>query len=374
MTSEEFTERKDYFRKLSRYYDKVHEENDLRKLREHAKRENRTPKNFVPSDDDEITEVASVAKDTDTEEDSESSSVDSSGKESDNSTVVSKTDQGDAVKDIMPTSEEESEHTVENQTGEVESTNIMPEKENKNTSTLSEELDSSEELDLENMLNETVDYANKQKGTDFEQNKADEENIMTDVQSDDKIIDVQNDALPENEKKEINNEQKENKHAVVLRPCYVSVKKLYIANYKHQTVNEETETEDTVKQLQQKKKKNPAKRKNISDIGKEIQNIMPNADDRYECPKRKCTRHYGTKRALHRHMLNNHSGQKRFHCIEKNDDGTDCIQSYSSQQLLDQHTRGVHGEGFIAYCGETYTWPWQRNAHQKDCTDCNAYV
>ena len=59
MTSEEFTERKDYFRKLSRYYDKVHEENDLRKLCERAKRENRTPKNFVPSDDDEITEVAS---------------------------------------------------------------------------------------------------------------------------------------------------------------------------------------------------------------------------------------------------------------------------------------------------------------------------
>ena len=101
---------------------------------------------------------------------------------------------------------------------------------------------------------------------------------------------------------------------------------------------------------------------------------MTNADDRYECPKRQCTRHYGTKRALHRHMLNNHSGQKRFHCIEKNDDGTDCIQSYSSQQLLDQHTRGVHGEGFIAYCGETYTWPWQCNAHQKDCTDCDAYV
>ena len=74
MTAEEFTEQKAYFKKLSKFYDKVHEDNDLRKLCEHAKRENRTPKNYVPSDDDEITEVASVAKDTDTEEDSESSS------------------------------------------------------------------------------------------------------------------------------------------------------------------------------------------------------------------------------------------------------------------------------------------------------------
>ena len=97
---------------------------------------------------------------------------------------------------------------------------------------------------------------------------------------------------------------------------------------------------------------------------------MPNDSDRYMCPKKKCTHDYGTKLALHRHMLNNHLGNKRFHCLDKYDDGTDYLQSYASQQLLDQHTKGVHGDGFIAYCGEAYTWPWQQKAHQKDWKDC----
>ena len=118
MTSEEFTEWKDYFRKLSKYYDKVHEDNDLRKLREHAKHENCTPKNYMQSDDDEITEVASVAKDTDTEEDSKSSSESSSGDESKDNTAASKREQPDAVKDIMPTTEEDSEPSLENQSTE----------------------------------------------------------------------------------------------------------------------------------------------------------------------------------------------------------------------------------------------------------------
>ena len=422
MTSEEFTERKDYFRKLSKYYDKVHEDNDLRKLREHAKHENCTPKNYVPSDDDEIMEVASVAKDTDTEEDSESSSESSSGDESEDNTTASKTEQPDAIKDIMPTTEEDFEPSLENQStesdeeqhvssagmpfkclecakirklkgalncqqcsrcakkaGGMESKNIMLGKKDNNTSK------SSEELDLENILNETVD---REEDTENKTTEDDTENKTTEHETENNIVDTnveqnvkqyvqsddKSDGVPETENKEIHNEQKEK-----LQPCYVSLNKLNIANYKQQTVNEQKETEDKdtgdiVQQPKENKQKNPAKCKNVSDIGKEIQNIMANADDRYECPKRKCTCHYGTKRALHRHMLNNHSGLNRFHCIEKNNDGTDCLQSYPSQQLLDQHTRGVHGEGFIAYCGEAYTWPWQQNAHQKDCQDCKYYI
>ena len=63
MTSEEFSDQKAYFKKLSKHYDKVHEENDLKKLHERAQCENRTPKNYVPSDDEseKITEVGSVA-------------------------------------------------------------------------------------------------------------------------------------------------------------------------------------------------------------------------------------------------------------------------------------------------------------------------
>ena len=232
---------------------------------------------------------------------------------------------------------------------------------------------SSEDLDLENILNETVD---KEDDTDSDQKKTTEDetennvvgtnveqNVNQDVQSDDK-----SDGVPEKENKEIQNEKKENTHGFVLQPCCVSLNKLDIAQYQQQTA-EDKDTGDIVQQPKANKQKKPAKWTNISDIGKEIQNIMPNDDDRYECPKRKCTCHYGTKRALHRHMLNNHSAHKKFHCMEKN-----CLQSYDSQQLLDQHTRGIHGEGFVAYCGDAYTWPWQRNAHQKDCKDCDYYV
>ena len=123
--------------------------------------------------------------------------------------------------------------------------------------------------------------------------------------------------------------------------------------------NNETQDQDQGVSDDEQPKKKTSKWRQVSDIRKQIQKIIPNADERYECPKRKCTHDYGTKRALHCHMLNNHSGNKRFHCIEKNDDGTNCLQSYPSKQLLDQHTKGVHGEGFIAYCGEAYTWPWQ---------------
>ena len=141
-----------------------------------------------------------------------------------------------------------------------------------------------------------------------------------------------------------------------------------------QNKTNETEDENEVEFVQeQPAKKTTSKKRTISDIGKELQNIMPNSDERYVCPKKKCTRDYGTKRALHHHFLNNHLGNKRFHCLDKNADGTDCLQSYSSQQLLDQHTRGVHGEGFIAYCGKSYTWPWQCNDHQKDCKHCDAF-
>ena len=93
MTSAEFTEWKAYFKKLEKYYDKVHEDEDLRKLHEHAKCENHTLKNYVPTDDEdeEIMEVGSVVKDTETDEDDESSSGSSGGEYSEKKTEVSKT-------------------------------------------------------------------------------------------------------------------------------------------------------------------------------------------------------------------------------------------------------------------------------------------
>ena len=115
------------------------------------------------------------------------------------------------------------------------------------------------------------------------------------------------------------------------------------------------------------------KKRQISEIGLMIQGLRPNRQGRYVCPKRKCDKDYGTKRAVHRHLQNNHSGNKHFYCTERNADGTDCIHDYPSQQLLDQHQWGIHGEGFILYCGKSYRWPLERSEHQSDCKKCAKY-
>ena len=115
------------------------------------------------------------------------------------------------------------------------------------------------------------------------------------------------------------------------------------------------------------------KKREILEIGLMIQGLRPNCQGRYVCPKRKCGKDYGTKRAVHRHLQNNHSGNKRFYCMERSAGGTDCIHDYPSQQLLDQHQRGIHGEGFIAYCGKSYQWPLERSEHQSDCKKCAKY-
>ena len=122
MTSAEFTEWKAYFKKLEKYYDKVNEDEDLRKLCEHAKCKNRIPKNYMPTDDkdEEIMEVGSVAKDTETDEDDESSSGSSGGEYSEKKTEASKTEQGNAVKDIMPTTDDDSEAGIENESEELD--------------------------------------------------------------------------------------------------------------------------------------------------------------------------------------------------------------------------------------------------------------
>ena len=118
----------------------------------------------------------------------------------------------------------------------------------------------------------------------------------------------------------------------------------------------------------------PKKQRKLSEIGELIKNVKADKHGRFKCPKRACYRDYGTKRALHRHLQNNHSGKKRYHCLNKNSDNTDCIKHYSSQQLLNQHIQGEHGPGFEAYCGDIFRWPHERRFHQEECDDCRKYM
>ena len=118
----------------------------------------------------------------------------------------------------------------------------------------------------------------------------------------------------------------------------------------------------------------PKKKGKLSEIGELIKKVKTDKHGRFKCPKRACYRDYGTKRALHRHLQNNHSGKKRYHCLNKNADNTDCLKHYSSQQLLNQHIQGEHGPGFEAYCGEFFKWPHDRRFHQEECDDCAKYM
>ena len=88
-----------------------------------------------------------------------------------------------------------------------------------------------------------------------------------------------------------------------------------------------------------------------------------------------CKSHYGTKRALQRHKKNNHdTSGTRYHCTEKVGRRKACDKSYPPEQQLNQHIRGIHGDGFITYCGKSFTWPLGHHRHQKKCTKCKRII
>ena len=94
-------------------------------------------------------------------------------------------------------------------------------------------------------------------------------------------------------------------------------------------------------------------------------------DGRIHCDYPRCIKHYGTKHALQRPKKNTHDNPgKLFYCVERSAKGKDCIKSYPTQQQLDQHVWGVHGEGFTAYCGKRFKWPGDRHKHQQECKKC----
>ena len=61
--------------------------------------------------------------------------------------------------------------------------------------------------------------------------------------------------------------------------------------------------------------------------------------------------------------------------MNRNEDGTDCLRDFGSQQILNQHIQGEHGPGFEAYCGEVFKWPHEHSYHQQEeCDKCAKYL
>ena len=61
---------------------------------------------------------------------------------------------------------------------------------------------------------------------------------------------------------------------------------------------------------------------------------------------------------------------EKWTCLHK-----DCITSdkkYNSEYNLKQHTRGKHGKGWTALCGDHFKWKSKYNRHLKKCLECIA--
>ena len=103
--------------------------------------------------------------------------------------------------------------------------------------------------------------------------------------------------------------------------------------------------------------------------------VKRSLDGHIHCDVHGCKNHYGTKRALQRHKKNNHdTSGTRYYCTEKVGRRKACDKSYPTEQQLNQHIRGIHGDGFIAYCGKSFTWPLGHHRHQKKCTKCKKLI
>ena len=98
-------------------------------------------------------------------------------------------------------------------------------------------------------------------------------------------------------------------------------------------------------------------------------------DGRIHCDVPHCKSHYGMKRALQRHKKNNHdTSGTRYHCTEKVGRRKACEKSYPTEQQLNQHIRGIHGNFFIAYCGKSFSWPLGHHRYKKKCTKCKRLI
>ena len=119
----------------------------------------------------------------------------------------------------------------------------------------------------------------------------------------------------------------------------------------------------------------------VFDTAKELKDhlrkhkVKRSQDGCIHCDVHRCKNHYGMKRALQRHKKNNHdTSGMRYYCTEKVGRRKACDKSYPTEQQLNQHIRGIHGDGFIAYCGKSFTRPLGHHRHKKKCTKCKKLI
>ena len=95
---------------------------------------------------------------------------------------------------------------------------------------------------------------------------------------------------------------------------------------------------------------------------------------RVSCPVQGCKKTYSSKRALQRHTRDNHNPPSVIMCDFIDKDGKVCGKESKTKTLYQQHFTHAHTPGFQARCGEYFPWLKKRNEHQNECTDCGKLV
>ena len=368
MTTQEYADRKQYFLKLQKYFEETDEIDALDRMREHAKKD-KTPKAIIESDIEELSSKSAdiVLSGEEQSEPEESDDSDTGYHKTGNKLPVpcsvcsrkrrladalnckncSKCAQGDAAG--LPPIGSSDEIDLENILIEASEKDIMPNEENNQQKELNQtETESDKKVNTENDFMEKTEDAKKDIKVTV--NETETKLNLNGFDEKTKLQIKLTDIMRINKKTE-NGTKSENK------------------SESSSSSGSSGSASESSSGSSQPPPPPPAKKRKLSKIGNLIKNLQPNRHGRCVCPIAKCYKDYGAKRAVHRHIKNNHLGNRRFYCKETFDDGTKCDADYPSKQLLDQHFHGIHGDGFVAYCGMSFTWPNDRSNHQQDCSD-----
>ena len=294
MHVEEYEDRRAMFKKLDKYFDKVDDNTALDNL--HGRAYKSKLCNCIPSDNEEDVEKGSHNNRT------------------------------DILTNIMPTNEEQDEQDEDVQPTPrklppcSECVQINSRKSSlrncKTCSTCSkkkkEQKDKqSEELDLEDILNDTVEKENIMQITETENASKgletnEKETEKPELQSDQSDVKTNEKETEKNEVK-TNQTEIEAKKNIILQPVVKLVampSTSGVSNGIKTPVKSDSTTEDGDTSSSETKieEEPPKKERKLSDIGELIKNVKQDKHGRFKCPKRACYRDYGTKRALYRHI------------------------------------------------------------------------
>ena len=89
-----------------------------------------------------------------------------------------------------------------------------------------------------------------------------------------------------------------------------------------------------------------------------------------KCHTASCKKDYSSKRALQRHVRDDHGKKTEITCDFLKSDGLICGCKSRTLMLHKQHFTHEHEGGFLTLCGKHVPWPNDRQLHQSNCSNC----